>query len=119
MSVDSALNEWVQTIPDHRECSNPSCMCTQHRVVRWDPQNPDLTFFDQSAVLYTHYFYTQILVHRPFVTHLAARTSSSIAYLAICANAARSCTRVMDTQTRRGRVMTIPNVTVSIFLIIV
>jgi hypothetical protein len=85
-------------------------------VVRWDPQNPDLTFFDQSAVLYTQYFYVQILVHRPFVTHLAARTSSSIAYLAICANAARSCTRVMDTQSRRGRVTAIPTVMVGTFL---
>jgi hypothetical protein len=85
-------------------------------VVRWDPQNPDLTFFDQSAVLYAHYYYIQILVHRPFVTHHAARTSSAVAYLAICANAARSCARVMDTQTRRGRVMATPNVTASIFL---
>ncbi|KAF9493319.1 hypothetical protein BDN71DRAFT_1570031 [Pleurotus eryngii] len=81
--LDSALNKWVDSVPDH---------------LRWDPNREDLDFFRQSAVLYTHYYYLQILIHRPFI-----RKPSPLAFpsMAICTNAARTCSHIVDINSRR------------------
>ncbi|EIW84598.1 hypothetical protein CONPUDRAFT_142812 [Coniophora puteana RWD-64-598 SS2] len=85
--LDSALNKWIDSVPDH---------------LRWDPNIQDPTFLLQSCALYAGYYYTQILVHRPFIP--SARKPSPLSYpsLAICTNAARSCCHVVDGYVRRA-----------------
>ncbi|KAK7063573.1 fungal-trans domain-containing protein [Favolaschia claudopus] len=90
VQLDSTLNKWVDTIPEH---------------LRWDPQQPNLIFLDQSATLYFTYYHAQILIHRPFIPSMRKESTPSTYFpsLAICANAARSCGHVLDVQARRGR----------------
>ncbi|KAJ7255322.1 fungal-specific transcription factor domain-containing protein [Mycena rebaudengoi] len=87
--LDSALNKWVDAIPDH---------------LRWDPTREQEPFATQSACLYTCYYHVQIQVHRTFIPSPANRKplSSNFPSLAICANGARSCSHVMEAQAKRG-----------------
>jgi hypothetical protein len=88
--LDSALNEWIDTVPGH---------------LKWDTtgQNfKDLAMFLQSASLYSHYYHLQILVHRPFIPSPRKPSPLSFPSLAICTNAARSCAHVVDLQRRRA-----------------
>ncbi|KAF7310165.1 Zn(2)-C6 fungal-type domain-containing protein [Mycena indigotica] len=89
--LDSALNGWVDSIPAH---------------LRWDPNRPrtpqDDVFFDQSALLYCSYYTVQMTIHRPFIP--AVRRSgapTSLPSLAICTNAARSASHVIETSRLR------------------
>ena len=52
-------------------------------------------FFMQSAHLHVEYYQIQMLVHRPFIS---PDKDSSIAFpsLAICVNAARSCSHIIE-----------------------
>jgi hypothetical protein len=88
--LDSALNEWVDSVPGH---------------LKWDTtgQNfKELKWFLQSASLYSHYYHLQILVHRPFIPSPRKPSPLSFPSLAICTNAARSCAHVVDLQRRRA-----------------
>ncbi|KAJ7696760.1 fungal-specific transcription factor domain-containing protein, partial [Mycena rosella] len=115
--LDSELNKWVDAIPEH---------------LRWDPNQENQIFLDQSAALYvaTYHFTNpvlaepssqtaaQMLIHRPFIPAPGKESMSSTDFpsLAICANAARSCGHVMDVQTRRGRgLLPIPQVITVLF----
>ncbi|KAJ7661667.1 fungal-specific transcription factor domain-containing protein [Mycena rosella] len=97
--LDSALNAWVDAIPEH---------------LRWDPHMQHPVFAAQSSALYACYYHVQIHVHRIFVVSAHKRpeppipisTSSNYPSLAICANAARACSHVMDVAVRRGFVYT-------------
>ncbi|KAJ7701505.1 hypothetical protein B0H17DRAFT_924581 [Mycena rosella] len=80
--LDSALNAWVDAIPEH---------------LRWDPHMEHPVFAAQSSALYACYYHVQIHIHRIFVNYPS---------LAICANAARACSHVMDVAMRRGFVYT-------------
>ncbi|KAF8805406.1 hypothetical protein BYT27DRAFT_7193177 [Phlegmacium glaucopus] len=84
--LDSSLNQWVDTVPDH---------------LRWDPNRQDIDFFNKSAVLYMTYYHIQILIHRPFIP--APNKPSPLSYpsLAICTNAARSCSHIADIMRRK------------------
>ncbi|KAL0576320.1 Gypsy retrotransposon integrase-like protein 1 [Marasmius crinis-equi] len=82
---DSSLNQWVESLPPH---------------LRWDPGRKDDVFFNQSAMLYTHYYQLQIFVHRPFIAPNKQR-SVTFPSLAICTNAARSCSHVVEVLRRR------------------
>lgn len=84
--LDSALNKWIDSVPDH---------------LRWDPNREDITFFTQSAALYATYYHLQIIVHRPFIPSPRKPSSLSFPSLAICTNAARSCIHVLDVQFKR------------------
>ncbi|KAI0666613.1 fungal-specific transcription factor domain-containing protein [Trametes maxima] len=84
--LDSALNKWIDTVPDH---------------LRWDPHREDTTLLNQSAALYCKYYQTQIFVHRPFLPSLRKSSRLSLTSLAICTNAARSCVHVSDVQCKR------------------
>ncbi|KAF7360750.1 Fungal-trans domain-containing protein [Mycena venus] len=91
VELDSELNKWVDTVPEH---------------LRWDPHQQKPIFLDQSATLWSMYYHAQILLHRPFIPapgkeEVSYRTH--FASLAICANAARSCGHVLDVHARRGR----------------
>ncbi|KAJ6479238.1 fungal-specific transcription factor domain-containing protein [Mycena vitilis] len=100
--LDSALNKWVDSIPDH---------------LRWDP-NREGIFLDQSASLYLTYYQIQILIHRPFIAAPGetAPTDSAFPSLAICANSARSCGHVMEVQSRRnGNILHYPYAITALF----
>ncbi|KAJ7661670.1 fungal-specific transcription factor domain-containing protein [Mycena rosella] len=81
--LDSALNQWIDSIPDH---------------LRWDPNREDEVFATQSACLFAAYYHVQIQIHRSFISSLAseAMLSSTFPSLAICANSARSCSHIME-----------------------
>ncbi|CDO71787.1 hypothetical protein BN946_scf184939.g11 [Trametes cinnabarina] len=88
--LDSALNKWIDSVPDH---------------LRWDPNRENLLFLNQSANLYAQYYQLQIAVHRPFIPSPRKPSPLSFPSLAICTNAARSCIHVLDVQYKRtGRV---------------
>ncbi|KAF8972340.1 fungal-specific transcription factor domain-containing protein [Flammula alnicola] len=97
--LDSALNKWVDSVPDH---------------LRWDPNREDDTFFNQSVSLYSAYYHIQILIHRPFIPSPSKPSPLSFPSLAICTNAARSCSHVIDIQRRRNA-MPQPNTQMAVF----
>lgn len=70
-------------------------------LVRWDPSRENDLFFNQSAILYAQYYQTQIFIHRPFIPKPGKPSPLSFPSLAICANAARSCSHIVDLQRRR------------------
>ena len=71
--------------------------------VRWDPTREDDNFFNQSASCYALYYHIQILIHRPFIPSPNKPSPLSFPSLAICTNAARSCSHVAEIQRRRLR----------------
>ncbi|KAK0441749.1 fungal-specific transcription factor domain-containing protein [Desarmillaria tabescens] len=83
--LDSSLNAWVDSIPDH---------------LRWDPKRENGLFLYQSASLYSIYYMVQILIHCPF---LRKDSSLSVPSLIICTNAARACTRIIEVHMTRIR----------------
>ncbi|KIK82329.1 hypothetical protein PAXRUDRAFT_153943 [Paxillus rubicundulus Ve08.2h10] len=88
--LDSALNQWIDAVPEH---------------LRWDPTgdvNPP--FFMQSSALYSSYYLVQISIHRPFIPSPRKPSPLSFPSLAICTNAARSCSHVIDIYKQRSRV---------------
>ncbi|KAG8943600.1 hypothetical protein FRC04_002761 [Tulasnella sp. 424] len=87
--LDSALNSWLDNIPDH---------------LIWDPNIEDPTFFVQAAILRVTYHYVQITIHRPFIPALTGNNSSPLAFpsLAICTNAARSVSHILETWMKKG-----------------
>ncbi|RPD72366.1 hypothetical protein L226DRAFT_546928 [Lentinus tigrinus ALCF2SS1-7] len=92
--LDSALNKWIDSVPDH---------------LRWDPTRENLLFLNQSANLYANYYQLQIAVHRPFIPSPRKPSPLSFPSLAICTNAARSCIHVLDLQYKRAGMPTYSN----------
>ncbi|KAJ7136847.1 fungal-specific transcription factor domain-containing protein [Mycena epipterygia] len=89
LELNSALNTWFNTIPDH---------------LRWDANHliQDDIFFDQSAALHCAYYYTRIMIHRPFILELrGASNSRHLLSLAICNTAARACSQVAEIHQQR------------------
>ena len=105
--LDSALNKWVDSVPDHRKCTFGEIIVHILRFfffpVRWDPTREDENFFNQSASCYALYYHIQILIHRPFIPSPNKPSPLSFPSLAICTNAARSCSHVAEVQRRRIR----------------
>ncbi|KAJ2915983.1 hypothetical protein MD484_g4431, partial [Candolleomyces efflorescens] len=97
-NLDSALNSWADSVPQH---------------LRWEPDRLDGTFLNQSAKLWTTYYATQILAHRAFVT-CPYQKSLALTSLAICTSAARACIRIMAVQSRKGQVLA-PHAQTSVF----
>ncbi|CDO74319.1 hypothetical protein BN946_scf184449.g4 [Trametes cinnabarina] len=102
--LDSALNRWIDTVPDH---------------LRWDPHREDIGFLNQSAALYAKYYQMQIMIHRPFLPTNQKTESSRLSFpsLAICTNAARSCVHISDVQYKRaGKPLSLKLNRISLFL---
>ncbi|KAG8900224.1 hypothetical protein FRC01_010214, partial [Tulasnella sp. 417] len=87
--IDSALNSWLDNIPDH---------------LKWDPNIEDPTFFVQAGILRATFHYVQITIHRPFIPALTGNNSSPLAFpsLAICTNAARSVSHILEAWMKKG-----------------
>ncbi|KAJ6557322.1 fungal-specific transcription factor domain-containing protein [Mycena vulgaris] len=83
--LDSAMNNWLDTVPSH---------------LHWDSDRTADAFFDQSAVLYTTYYYIQIGIHRPYIHKDTALASPS---LSICTSAARSGLHISDAWLRKAK----------------
>ncbi|KAG8213475.1 hypothetical protein J3R82DRAFT_12012 [Butyriboletus roseoflavus] len=89
--LDSSLNKWIDEVPDH---------------LRWDPtRDANSLFFMQSSALYANYYHVQIFIHRPFIPSPRKPSPLSFPSLAICTNAARSCSHVIDIYRRRSGVL--------------
>lgn len=108
--LDSDLYSWLDAMPEH---------------LRWDPQRKDHTAFEQSCVVYGMFYFVQILIHRPFIPtpQKTSQNVSSLAFpsLAICTNAARSCSHLVEAQAQRSRPnfhMLLPTFTSAIVLLI-
>ncbi|KAJ3841906.1 fungal-specific transcription factor domain-containing protein [Lentinula raphanica] len=100
LELDSLLNNWINEIPAH---------------LKWDPNRENSQHFDQSVVLYTTYYWIQIMVHRPFIPTRGEDTQPDIPSLAICANAARSCLRILEIQQqRKSNALIAPTVIMSV-----
>ncbi|KAM0754722.1 hypothetical protein T439DRAFT_345565 [Meredithblackwellia eburnea MCA 4105] len=84
--LDSLLNEWLNSVPEH---------------LKWNPTMQDPRWLAQSAALHSSYYCCQILVHRDFISPSRAQLHA-FPSLAICSNAARSCSHVMDAIRERG-----------------
>lgn len=101
--LDSALNQFIDSIPSHRE--SLSCirrtLRAEYRAVRWDPHQENILFFIQSANLYALYYNMHITVHRRFIPSRGKPSRFPFPSLAICANAARSCVQVLDVMSKR------------------
>ncbi|KAJ4468800.1 fungal-specific transcription factor domain-containing protein [Lentinula aciculospora] len=90
VGLDSALNQWSSTVPEH---------------LKWDSSRQDGLFFRQSAALITFYHWTQMQVHGRFLQELPGKDGYSLPIpsspdMTICANAARCCVRVIEIQRR-------------------
>ncbi|KIM34698.1 hypothetical protein M413DRAFT_33089 [Hebeloma cylindrosporum] len=85
--LDSALNKWVDLVPDH---------------LRWDPNRKDGNFFNQSVSLYATYYSVQISIHRTFIPSPTKPSPLPFPSLTICTNAARSCSHVIYIQRKRN-----------------
>ena len=70
--------------------------------VRWDPNREDDNLFNQSVFLYVTYYYIQITIHRPFIPSPRKPARLSFPSLAICTNAARSCSHIVDIHMKRN-----------------
>lgn len=113
-SLDSALNSWFDSVPDHRGCIfMVACfLLIPHPTVRWDPQQENQTLFVQSAALRVAYYFIQITIHRPFIPSFQKEGSLSFPALAICASAARACSHVADALRKRYPSLAAPNILV-------
>lgn len=103
--MDSALNRWFDTVPDH--CTSfYSCSILRscNISVRWDPHREDPVFFSQSVCLHAWYYNSQILTHRHFLlTPRGEKDSGAHTFpsLAICTNAARTVLHILHRQVQR------------------
>lgn len=68
--------------------------------VRWDPQQENKILLNQAALLNCLYYYIQTLAHRPFIS--LKNSSLSFVSLAICTNAARSSSHILEVQLAKG-----------------
>jgi hypothetical protein len=105
--LDSALNKWVDSVPNHRTLCHRSLRFDSFTIrsnlkVRWDPNREDDRFSKQSIVLYGVYYHIQILVHRPFIPSKNKPSPSPFPSLTICTNAARSCSQIVDILQKRN-----------------
>ena len=71
--LDSALNKWVDGIPEHRALSSlppffsADLMRRLGAAVRWDLHRADPVFFNQSVARYTAYYLVQMTARRLFI----------------------------------------------------
>ncbi|KAL0068157.1 Gypsy retrotransposon integrase-like protein 1 [Marasmius tenuissimus] len=98
----STITFWVQFLKILRVLG-----IAQRSYLRWKPDQPDSVFFNQSATIHSVYYWIQIQIHRPFISvpgHSNKFPNLSYSSLAVCSNAARSCIRLLDIQSKKGTV---------------
>ncbi|KAJ6591569.1 fungal-specific transcription factor domain-containing protein, partial [Mycena vulgaris] len=98
--LDSALNKWIDDLPDH---------------LRWNPTHEHADFFEQSVALHCSYYHLQIIIHRPYIPNPKKMGPSAFPSLAICLNAARSCSHIVDIHRQRAGDMPLPLTQMAVF----
>ncbi|KAJ7752259.1 fungal-specific transcription factor domain-containing protein [Mycena maculata] len=76
VDIDAALQKWLSTIPAH---------------LVWDPEGIDPLFAAQSAALHCCYYYTRLLIYRPFLPAMHPTIQTGLPTQEICVDAARAC----------------------------
>ena len=99
------MNKWLSSLPEHRAPKvillfDFSLLLTAV-TVRWDPKREVDVSFNQSAILHANYYALQIGVHRVFLTSPQKAGHQTFPSLAICTNAARALSHVVDIQQKR------------------
>ncbi|KAH9481989.1 ABC-transporter-regulating transcription factor [Psilocybe cubensis] len=77
--LDSTMNKWKESLPSH---------------LHWDSGERNEVFFHQSVILHATYSYVQIQIHRPYL--LAKGSPLTAPSFAICSNAARTCSGILE-----------------------
>ena len=70
-------------------------------TVKWENVSDEKLFINQSATLYSNYYFAQIYVHRPFIPSPRKPSRLPLPSLTICTNAARMCSHVLDVQLQK------------------
>lgn len=83
VELDSALNRWIDNIPEHLRNPHSQSNSVFHR---------------QSIVLHAGLYFLQIFMHRPFLMSREKNTPMTASSIAICTNAGRACSRLFDTE---------------------
>ncbi|KAJ7453265.1 fungal-specific transcription factor domain-containing protein [Mycena galericulata] len=83
--LDSTLDKWLPNIPAH---------------LAWNPDCVDTVFGRQSAALHCFYYYTRIMLHRPYLPAMRPTTQTGLPAQEICNTAARECILIADTHQR-------------------
>ncbi|KAJ3977120.1 fungal-specific transcription factor domain-containing protein [Lentinula raphanica] len=91
MELDSALNSWMDQLPEH---------------MKWDPHRVDDILFSQTLV--SREQWVQIQLHKRFIRPGPLNTGN-FPSLAICTNAARSYTHIMQAFFARPGMPMMPN----------
>ncbi|KAF7322213.1 Zn(2)-C6 fungal-type domain-containing protein [Mycena kentingensis (nom. inval.)] len=111
---DSAMNVWMDSIPDHLRWANSSSSASpafppSPSSVPTDPDTTEI-FLDQTVALQCLFYYVQSIVHRPFIPAMrlaspdanpGASPAPSVPSVTIITNAARACANAVDVQRRR------------------
>jgi len=89
--IDKSLNKWLEGVPP---------------CLRYNPNEPDVEMLLQSSRVFVQYYYTQTLIHRPFIqSEKMNNTDLTFKSLAIVSNAARSAIHIMHNLVGRGLVI--------------
>ncbi|KAJ3509225.1 hypothetical protein NLJ89_g5337 [Agrocybe chaxingu] len=103
--LDSSLNKWFNSIPEHCEVfqSPPQNPAIDYpTVVTWDPDRENLDAFNLSTMLHASYYNVRILIHHSFIRPRGEPSPLPFPSLSICLNAARACAEVAYTQVQRN-----------------
>lgn len=101
-ALDSALNKWVNSVPEHRETLNPPLCLTLFQffssLVRWgsEASKKNKTFLVQSAFIWCQFYETQLHVHRMVALGNTTDPERAAASMIICKNAARRCIEIAE-----------------------
>ncbi|KAK6977508.1 Zn(2)-C6 fungal-type domain-containing protein [Favolaschia claudopus] len=118
--IDSALNGWLDGIPAHLRqerfsaATNSSADSPPTEEQAKEREREDI-FFDQSVLLYCSYYNVQMSIHRPFIPTIRKGEPTSLPSLAICTNAARSCSHVADISRLKKGDVPVPVIINSVF----
>ncbi|KAF9778871.1 fungal-specific transcription factor domain-containing protein [Thelephora terrestris] len=84
MALDSAMNEWVDGVPEH---------------LRWGSEASKLNqaYLLQSAFLWCQFYETQLLIHRMIALGCPTDPERAAASMIICKNAAKRCIEIVQT----------------------
>ncbi|KAE9394584.1 hypothetical protein BT96DRAFT_1022464 [Gymnopus androsaceus JB14] len=93
MELDSALNGWVDELPEH---------------LKWDPNRSDEILFAQTVMIHSNYYWVQIQIHKSFIRP-GPLSTGNFPSLAICTNASRAFIHVLDVYMARPGMPLIPN----------
>ncbi|KAH7103320.1 fungal-specific transcription factor domain-containing protein [Auriculariales sp. MPI-PUGE-AT-0066] len=59
--LNTSLTRWAETVPEH---------------LRWNPDEPNLQWFRQSASLWASYYHLRVFIHRPGIIRLVKKLAS-------------------------------------------